>query len=205
MKIKGENHGNFDGQRRHGSNFAHVRFPMETHATSYEDTLRAIGQGLENLGAVAFELECSNGEFVVNGECRKTTAIPNTVRKKSFFSLILKLGAKARAEPDTSTFHFSEIRFTKSDIVLLNRKGRALRFSSGSGAPDPHSLAHVLRMTGAYLDSRKNGLSKLSWHAPTLTLWEVNSAGTKTRKDYKVSEMYDFWVHQFKKRTPGAA
>jgi hypothetical protein len=171
--------------------------------TSHEDTLRAIGQGLENLGAVAFDLAVSEGDFVVSGECRKISSTPEPVQKKSFLSAIL--GPKPTPKPDAQIFKFSGVRFTSTDIIVLNRKGIALRFSSGSGAPDPHSLSHMLRMTGAYLDSRKSGLSRLTWHPPTLSLWEISSAGTTMKKDFTSSEMYDFWVHQFKKRTPGAA
>jgi len=173
-----------------------------TMQESYEDTLRAIGQGLQDLGAVAFELECSDGDFVVSGECRSTIT-PEPAQKKSLLSFIL--GQKPTPKPSAQTANFSAIRFASSDIVELDRKGRALRFGFGSEAPDPHSPSHVLRMTGAYLDSRKSGFSKLSWRPPTLTLWEINSAGVTTRKEFTLSEMYDFWVHQFKKRTPGAA
>jgi len=173
--------------------------------TSYEDTLRAIGQGLEDLGAVAFELECSRGEFVVSGECHKIPAGSDTIRRLSLLKLILNLGPKPTPQTTAQNFNFSDIRFTTSDVVLLNRKGKALRFSSGNGTPDPHSLSHMLRMTGAYLHSRKSGFSKLAWHAPTLTIWEIDIAGTKTRKEFTRSEMYDFWVHQFKKRMLGAA
>ena len=178
---------------------------MKSQAATYEDILRAIGQELENLCVTAFELEYLDGEFVVSGEAQKTVT-PQPIHKKSIISMILKLGEKNSApKRETLTVNLSDIRFTSNDIILFSRKGRALRFSSGSGAPDPHSLSHILRMVGAYLDSRTTGLSKLSWRSSTLTLWATNRAGTKTKKDFAPSEMYNFWVHQFKKRTPGAA
>jgi hypothetical protein len=177
---------------------------MELQTSSYEDILRAIGQELENLSVTAFELECLDGEFVVSGEAQKTIT-PEPVQKKSVLSLILNLGKQdSTPKPHVLTVSLPNIRITGNDIILWNRKGRALRLSCSS-APDPHNLSHVLRMAGAYLDSRKSGLSKLSWRSPTLTLWELNRAGTKTKKEFTPSEMYDFWVHQFKKRTPGAA
>jgi len=175
------------------------------NSPNYEDTLRAIGQGLENLEAVAFELEYSGGEFLVSGECSRAFSGSNPIHRKSFRRLILKLGAKPTPTPGRRTFHFSGVRFASSDIILLNQKGRALRSSSGSGAPDPHSLSHVLRMTGAYLDSTKRELAKLVWHSPTLAVWEINRTGNTIKKDFTLSEMYDLWVHQFKKRTASPA
>src|SRR5262245_15663879 len=132
---------------------------MEPQANiSYEDTLRAIGQGLENLKAVAFELEYSEGEFVVSGECLRT-ATTKPIRKKSSLSLIQNIGAKRPAQkPRSGTFHFSRLRFNHSDIDLLNRKGRALRSALDNRTPDPYSLSDALRMTGAYLDSTESHL-----------------------------------------------
>ena len=175
---------------------------MDSQKISYEDSLRAIGQGLEKLGAVAFELEHSEGAFIVSCEYRKTAA-SKPIQRKSFLRLIQNIVAKPTTEP-TLLSNISGLRLAGSDIADLERKGRAFRASSGDRTPDPHSLSHMLRMTGAYLDSGKSGLSKCSWRSPTLTLWEIR-AGKTTRKEFTLLEMYDFWVHQFKKRMPGAA
>jgi hypothetical protein len=172
---------------------------MESPANiNYEDALRAIGQGLENLRAIAFDLEYSDGEFVVSGEAKKT---PTTkpVTKKSFLSLITSIASKQAPKRSSLTFHFSGIHFTAKDIMALNQKGRVRRVS-GSGAPDPHSLSHVLRMAGAYLDYTESQLTTMTWCSPLLTLWLTDKRGRETKEILKLPEMYDFWVHQFKKR-----
>jgi hypothetical protein len=137
----------------------------------------------------------------IAARCRKGRV--NDDHKRQFFAIeILSylLGPKPTPTPGTRTFHFSGLRFASSDIILLHEKGRARRFSSGSDAPDSHSLSHLLRMTGAYLDSTKRELAKLVWRSPNLTVWEINRTGDMIKKDFTLSEMYDLWVHQFKKR-----
>jgi hypothetical protein len=170
----------------------------------YEDTLRAVGQGLENLQTVAFELEYSEGEFVVSGECQRTAAT-KPIRKKSFLSLIQNIGSKRPArKPGSATFHFSRLRFNHSDIELLNRKGRALRSALGERTLEPDSLSYMLRMTGTYVDCTASRLTKITWRSPLLTLWLTDKRGRESKEIFKLPEIYDFWFHQFKKRTPAA-
>jgi hypothetical protein len=177
---------------------------MDSLRISYEDTLRAIGQGLENLGAIAFELDYSGGEFVVSGEAQRTAT--KAVTKRSFLNLIQSIGSKQPVPKRNSlTFHFSGVHFTANDISALNQKGRTVRASSGNRTPDQHSLSHVLRTTGAYLDYTESQLTNLTWRSPLLTLWLTDTRGGETKEILKLPEMYDFWFHQFKKRTPGAA
>src|SRR5262245_48420057 len=170
---------------------------------AYEDILRAIGQRLENFGAVVFELENSGGEFVVSGECQKMSAAPKAIRKKSFLSLLQNVGArKNTAKPHSPNFHFSGLRFNQNDIEQLSRKGRALRSGVENRMPNPYSLPQVLRLAGTYLDRTESQLSKLSWRYPVLSLWHINRLGHEMNKVFTLPEMYDFWVRQFKKRTP---
>lgn len=172
---------------------------------NYEVVLRVIGQALENLGAIAFELEISEGEFVAGGESQKPRPISNKTRKKLFLKLIQSVVAiKCNHSPASLTFHFSGLRFNQTDIDQLNRKAKFLRSTAENRTFNPYSMPHILRMTGAYLDHTGFGLKKLSWRYPTLTLWHTNRRGVNVIKEFTLADMYDIWVHQFKKREPTA-
>jgi len=169
----------------------------------YENTLRAIGQNLESLEVESFELDTSDDHYVVSGECKKTTATPRLEppKTKSFLGFIRNLGKEKPAQttgPQTS--HFSGHSFTESDIELSDQKSKVLRAKIDDCTLNPHSISQVLRTVGADLDHRKNRLIKLSWLHQTLTLWHVNGRGVETKEVFMPADLYNLWVHQFKKR-----
>jgi hypothetical protein len=168
----------------------------------YENILRAIGQGLENLDANSFDLlEASDNEFVVGGECNKTKTLhaPKPGHKKSFLSLFRSEDKPKTTRTSVLGFNFVGLRFTSSDIELLDQKGKVLR-SSGYSSPNPQRLSHILRMTGTYLDYHGSRLLRLSWHQEILTLWHINRRSVEVKDLFTPLNLYDQWVHQFKKR-----
>lgn len=169
----------------------------------YQNILRAIGQGLENLAVTSFDLEISDSDYIVSGKCKKTTPAyaPNSSFKKSFLSLILNLDKKKTIKTSGSpSFHFSGLRFTPSDIELLDQKGKVLRSREDSCPPNPQSLSHILRMAGTYLDYQGSRLLRLSWDQQTLTLWHSNRQDFEVKDVFTPLNLYDRWVHQFKQR-----
>ena len=165
----------------------------------YENILRAIGQGLEKLNVKSLRLEISDGHYVVSGKCRdgKPTHATKSVIKKAFLRLVQTVRwKKAAPEP----FQFTGLRFTRRDIDLLDRTGKFLRLNLDRCPPNLHSISHVLRMTGAYLDHADGLLLKLSWRHGILTLWSINGLGAHSKEEFTLQELYDLWVHQFKKR-----
>lgn len=180
---------------------------MESKATpNYGDILRAIGQGLENLSVNSFDLlETSDNEFVVGGNCTKieTLAAGKPSQKKSFLGLFRSDGKLITTRTSIlERFNFVGLRFTRDDIELLDRKGKVLRSSGNPGSPDPYSVAQILRMTGGYLDNKGARLLGLSWHHQILTLWHVNRLGAEVKEEFTPPNLYDLWIHQFKKRKP---
>ena len=99
-------------------------------------------------------------------------------------------------------FNFVGLRFARDDIELLDRKGKALRSSENASPPNPHSIAHILRMTGVYLDYKRSRLLGLSWRHQILTLWHINAFGAEVKVELTLPDLYNVWVHQFKKRKP---
>jgi hypothetical protein len=169
----------------------------------YQNILRAIGQGLENLAVTSFDLEISDSDYAVSGKCKRTTPAyaPDSSFKKSFLSLILNRDKKKTAQTSGSqSFHFFGLRFTLSDIELLDQKGKVLRSSENSCPPNPQSLSHILRMAGTYLDFQGSRLLRLSWDQQSLTLWHINRQDIEAKDVFTPQNLYDRWVHQFKQR-----
>jgi len=174
------------------------------NSPDYQSILRAIGQGIEKLGVESVDLELSdNHEFVVSGMYRETTQA-STVKPKtktSFLSLIINAAkTNAKRKPDTALFHFAGIRFTQSNIDLLDRAGKASRSRRDGNPQNPLGIAHVLRMAGAYLDDKGSRFSRLLWQHGTLTLWHIKENGVEAKELFRPENLYDNWVHHFKTR-----
>jgi len=145
----------------------------------YRNILRAIGQGLENLDVRSFQLEVSGSHYIVSGSCRKPQSMRFPIHKKLFFGLIQKSTLKESSP--LSIFYFSQLRFTRSDLELLDRKGKVLRSDLSSHA-NFYSTSNFLRMVGSYLDHKGGRLLKLSSYRRILSLWYLNGAGIEVRE-----------------------
>jgi hypothetical protein len=162
----------------------------------YQNILRAIGQGIEKLGVESFDLEISdNQDFVVSGIYRDTKGAsePKAVLKKSFLSQIFNAAkGNYRRITGTALFHFSGIRFTPSNIELLDRAGKASR-SSWGGRPmkSPLSISYVLRTAGSFLDSNGSRFVRLSWRYNVLTLWHIQDTGVEAKEIFSPQNLYD--------------
>jgi hypothetical protein len=178
----------------------HIMEPK--HPIDYQYVLRAIGQGLENLEVNSFELEFSDGQYFVSGNCTKTkTAVqPQPGLAKAFLRLVRSVDKKTRKRD--VPFHFSGLRFGPTDVEMLDRRGKALRSSWEGSSKDLYSISQVLRMTGAYLDHLEGSLLRLSWEQPILKLWYANKRGLEIKDQFRPADLYEVWVRQFKKRKP---
>jgi hypothetical protein len=177
-------------------------------ADSYQNTLRAIGQGLETIEVEQFEIEAHKDSYVVHGYCKKLR--PNEA---------LKLGAitDARHNPQpksasgvageiqrgrASSCEFSGLKFTRNDIERFELKGQAAS-KNDEGTPDPHRLSQTLRLAGAYLDKKESHLLRLAWRPGFVALWRKKGLRNETKDIFTPEILYDLWVRQYKKRKPG--
>jgi len=170
-----------------------------------QNVLRAIGQGLETLEVIAFDLQVSVNHYVVRGDARnlKTADASKPSLKKSFLNLILN-GTKKRTAKTTGLqpFHFTGLHFTPKDIELLERKGQLLQTNFETSTPNPHSLSQILRTVGVYLDLHECHLLKISWRDGLLTLWYLNRHGVECKDILSRVALHDQWVQQYKQRKP---
>ena len=174
------------------------------NSADYQSVLRAIGQGIEKLGVESVDLELAdNDEFVVSGIYKETTHTSSAEPKvkTSFLSLIINAAKNSpKRKPDPKLFHFTGIRFTQSNIDLLDRAGKASRSRRDGNPQNPLGIAHVLRMAGAYLDDKGSRFSRLLWQHGTLTLWHIKENGVEAKELFRPENLYDNWVHHFKTR-----
>jgi len=170
----------------------------------YQSILRAIGQGIEKLNVESFDLESSdNHEYIVAGVYKDNQVSFKPKKKSSLLSLIIsKAHIHRTRNAEGMLFRFAGIRFSQSHIDLLDRAGKASRWSWDGNPLNPLGISQVLRIAGAYLDSKNIRFSRLSWHHHTLTLWHINLRGNEVKEVFTSANLYDHWVHHFKARRP---
>jgi len=171
---------------------------------NYQSILRAIGQGIEKLNVESFDLASSdNQEYVVAGVYKENQRSLKPQKKSSLLSLIInKADIDSKRNTEGTLFRFEGIRISQSNIDLLDRAGKASRWNWDGNPLNPLGISQVLRIAGAYLDSKHLRFSRLSWHHQTLTLWHINAGGSEVKEVLTSANLYDQWVHHFKARRP---
>lgn len=174
----------------------------------YEHILRAIGQGLESLSLEAFDLEVAGVAFSIRGipTLKESEKLPVT-KLKAFKDAFLDICNTSKTPPRSATRSIKvpgpsrllRLEFTQADIDKLEREGQALR-SDWERSPLSHSLPQVLRTVGWYVDHKKCQLHKISKTGGTLTVSYTGSLGTQKLETLTLVEIYDMWVHLYKKR-----
>jgi hypothetical protein len=170
----------------------------------YQNILRAVGQAIEKLGIESFNLEISDKhDFVLSGTLSETKcACAFQARPTNSFPRLIINPAKniCRRKTRSTFFRFSGIRLTLSNVELLDRAGKASRWCLDGSSLNPLGIANVLRMSGAYLDSKSSRFLRLSfsYRHDTLTLWHFNRLGVEAKKVFTRQNLNDQWVHQFK-------
>lgn len=177
----------------------------------HEQILRAIGQGLEALGVEAFDLEVDNNnyDYVVHTYYKKPKR-ENPPTPNIFKEAIIYFRKKPKAQSATATplgkpsssCEILGLRFSQEEIDRLERQGYAKR-SQKEGSPNAHSMSQILRTVGAYLDHKGGRLLRVSWSSPSVTLWHRNRFGVELLEQFTPTNLYDFWVHQYKRRKVG--
>jgi hypothetical protein len=169
----------------------------ETVATksAYEVILRAIGQALEALAIESFELVLEADDFVVYGGST-SVGQPEPEASPRLFQLFRRNAAKVKPR---GGFHISGMRFCEGDIERLDRQGKDIRMSSVK-CPDASSVSHNMRMIGAHLDKMGLTLIRVIMGKGLFTLCYKSRSGAEMKEVFTQANLYDLWVHLFKKR-----
>lgn len=182
-----------------------------SQTSTYGQTLRAIGQDLEERHLTAFALEMRDGDYVVRakaGDSPRTGIRSGLFNKARFQALLEVLGIRQTQSGDLSAAEasdkFVELRYGAEEIDRLEREGRSRRGNS-TGVPELLSLSQILRAVGAYIDEKRGRLLTVtrrdqSGDIHSVTVEYENYKGERTEEERPFSNIYDLNVHFYKRR-----
>jgi len=179
-----------------------------THS-SLGQQLRAVGQGLESLDVVDFDLQAEGDGYFALGMPRTpvkaadatSASTQNNLRntlQNAWYSLISRESADSKTENATS--HVLRILFTPEGIFKLEREGIAKRSENSAGVPNLNKLAQVLRMVGEYLETKSGRLLKASKRQDRVSFEYATASSNVVKEDWKLSALYEFWLEMSTQR-----
>ena len=179
--------------------------PPLSRTTSYQLTLRAVGQILDLLHVHSFEIEVNAKDFVVHGVSEKSEN--EATFKATGLNKLVKIfrpngvtgrERQSRKKPPRP-FAFSGMRFSEEDLDRLELRGQASRMKFG-GTPAFNTLSQALRALGAYIDQRRAGLTRVSGCDNQIAVvYKLPFGGEKIETFTRIN-LYDLWVHMYKRR-----
>ena len=171
--------------------------------------LRAVGQGLESLDVVDFDLRAEGDGYFALGMPRTSVKAGDAVNESTqnnlrntlqnaWHSLISRGSADSKTENATS--HVLRILFTPEGILKLEREGIAKRSENLAGVPNLEKLAQVLRMVGEYLETKSGRLLKVSKRQDRVLFEYATASSNPVKEDWHLSALYDFWLQMSTQR-----
>jgi hypothetical protein len=86
------------------------------------------------------------------------------------------------------------MRFRHSDMLRLDRQAKNIR-SKAEKCPDTQSL-----MIGAHIDTKGGIVLRVIRQNQLFTIWYKKALGGESKETFTQSNLYDLWVHLFKKQ-----
>ena len=171
----------------------------QTPASSYARDLRVVGQLLERRQITNADLVRVADAYIIRGIQRLT----GDSRFGGSFSRRLMTRLNAIVHGDFRRSFVSgivDVRYTLEEIVKFDCLARCKR-SKISPLPDPYSLSHILRSSGAYLDGRKtNSLIGISLQEQWITIRFETAEGHHEEAKQNLQYFYDYWVKMYLRR-----
>ena len=159
--------------------------------TKYAQEFRVIGQVIEELHLVQFEVELIDSDYVDRGQALSTGDQPGGSRANTRMATRQLFGLG-----DTTP---AEVRCTPEIMERLERQGRARRGQS-MDMPDPGSPSELLRAIGNYLD-RQNARPKRILRAAGFLTLELQAADGVDRQDqWYISSLYGSSIQMYLRR-----
>ena len=171
----------------------------QTPVSSYARDLRVVGQLLERRQITNADLVCVADAYIIRGIQRLTG--DSRIGRSFSRRLIKRLDAVLHGDFSRSSGSgIVAVRYTLEDIVKFDYLARCKR-SKISPLPDPYSLSHILRSTGAYLDGRKNSsLIGISLQEQWITIRFETAEGHPEEAKQNLQYFYDYWVKMYLRR-----
>ena len=172
---------------------------------SYEQVLRAIGQGLEALDVEVFDLQVNGNNYVIRGNSSISKSAesidPHAIR--TAFLKVCKI-VKSRFLAPRSSQNLSPcselmLYFSQKDIDKLDRDGIKSR-SDTPRSPKPHSLPQTLRTLGWFVDQKQGQLRQILMRVYGVKLCYAEPYGRERTEQFSSTNVYDMWVRMYKQR-----
>lgn len=164
---------------------------MPTETLSYAQSLRVIGQDLENLGINSFELEKIGDEYIVR-------TIRNDTGRKSSHGVLTTITEKILG-PEASAGEIpNPLRFGTPAILRSDRQ-RRLKRCEPDGMP-LRNLSLVLRVLGDYLDRKRARDFVISW-----STYSAKVSYAQKAEYFTVENLYDWGISMYLKRSTRSA
>ncbi|MGB7950358.1 MAG: hypothetical protein WCH75_21940 [Candidatus Binatia bacterium] len=156
-----------------------------TIQTSYDKDFRCIGQALEENDVHAFELKRVGERYVVQGGPFGAGLARSKLHK-------FRLGFRSGSGAESLTLGSTEIE-------ELARKGQAQRLRPGR-MPDFRRLSNLLRVVGAYLQTKRAQLVELKVRPFTISLCYRDADGELQTEERTIRSFYSLFLELYGRR-----
>jgi hypothetical protein len=169
----------------------------------YAEELRAVGNALEAQRFISVDLEVEGDGSRVRAEVdqsKKADSSFGATVKQFLLSFTSLIQTKKQ-----STARSIELRYGAEEIQKLIQEGVGRRLDPPA-VPDPFSLSHILRQTGAYLDSLSHAtLVRVTVKGHWITIHYKNGPGQLKELKQDIQFFYDYWVKMYLRRSDRSA
>ena len=175
--------------------------------TSFEEALRAIGQGLQSLAVEDFELQVEGDGYLALGIPRSPSpgAVANQSTKpgmKVTFQNAWQIITEriSRHNAANSKSNFLRVLFTPEGIHRLQCEGKSKRSEDSGGVPNLNQVSQILRMVGEYIDAKSGRFISACKQQDSISFDYETAAHIRITKNWRLAELYEYWLQLSKQR-----
>ncbi|MGE5307168.1 MAG: hypothetical protein ACM3TN_27995 [Alphaproteobacteria bacterium] len=174
---------------------------------NYSTILNVIGQKLESLTPIAYEVVCYGHSYLVRCRVKQDPATTKADEKKvrglaSFLRLWREETKPSSQTAEEGAFMNVEFFYDLEDIKKLDEEHQASR-SDPNAMPDPYSLSYTLGAVGDLIDRKPKAsllfASNRGQEGQKIVVLYQTERG-RTLEEYPISGLYDLWVQQYMKK-----
>ena len=173
---------------------------------NYSTILNVIGQKLESLKPIAYEVVCYGHSYLVRCRVKQdpatTKADEKKVRGLGSFLRLWREEVKPPSQTDEEAFMNVEFFYDLEDIKQLDEERQASR-SDPNAMPDPYSLSYTLGAVGELVDRKPSArllfASNRGQEGQKIVVLYQTERG-RALEEYPISGLYDLWVQKYMKK-----
>ena len=165
--------------------------PALISESSYSQVLRVVGQILEQIKPLDFDLQILRDDVILRFRAIEKVVQERPKGKFGFFS--------APSAPAKNKEIAAERRYSMQDIETLDREGQSQRVTP-DGEAEFYLLSQTLRTVGTYVEHRNFRLLGLTWDGSRLVLQLEGADGRAMTEEHAVASFHDYFLRMYLKR-----